>query len=141
MVLVSSEISAQEATFKKYSGTKGVSTVFISKGMLSMIPIEKGKHDAYARVARKLDYIRILNCDKPALAAQIKQHSRESIKKTRYEVVMQMSEDGESTTIYRRKVKNGRYEYILIEEEKNEINIIMTIGNVSIDELKNLTKN
>ena len=52
--------SAQKAIFDKYEDTNGVTTIYISKTMLGMIPnVKAGKHDI-GNIASKLDYIRIL---------------------------------------------------------------------------------
>jgi hypothetical protein len=54
-------MSAQEAIFEKYDDTNGVTTIYISKTMLGMIPnVKAGKHDI-GKIAPKLDYLRILS--------------------------------------------------------------------------------
>ena len=67
---------AQKALFDKYESSKGVETVFISKAMLSFAGSIGGIDKDIARVANKLDEVRILSCEKPAKARAIVSEAR-----------------------------------------------------------------
>ena len=59
-------MSAQSALFKKYENVKGVSTVYISKSLLGLVPkLEAGDMDISA-IASKLDHVQVLTCDLPS---------------------------------------------------------------------------
>ena len=63
--------SAQKALFDKYEDTNGVTTIYISKTMLGMIPnVKAGNHDI-SEIASKLDQLRILTCEKATLIPRI----------------------------------------------------------------------
>ena len=77
---------SQDALFKKYEDVKGISTVFISKSMLSLMPkIEAGDVDI-SRIASKLDRIQVLECERPSLIPAIKKEAVAYYKKYRPEV-------------------------------------------------------
>ena len=53
-------MSAQSALFKKYENVKGVSTVYISKSLLGLVPkLVAGDMDISA-IASKLDHVQVL---------------------------------------------------------------------------------
>lgn len=130
---------AQDALFEKFNDAEGITTVFISKTMLQMIPnVKAGKHDI-GNIASKLDQLRILTCERPSMVANIKKQAVQMYKNNQYEVIMQANEDGEHVTIYYRKLKNGKSEYALLADEGDEISIINVKGNVTLKDIQQLT--
>ena len=63
---------AQESFFDKYADMEGVTSVYISKAMLSLMPDMKTEEIYIGELASKLDNIQILNCEKASVTAQIK---------------------------------------------------------------------
>lgn len=55
---------AQESFFDKYADMEGVTSVYISKAMLSLMPDMKTEEIYIGELASKLDNIQILNCEK-----------------------------------------------------------------------------
>ena len=79
--------SAQKAFFDKYEDTNGVTTIYISKTMLGMIPnVKAGKRDI-GKIASKLDYIRILSCEKPSLFSKLLDDARKTYRSGNYETI------------------------------------------------------
>ena len=112
--------SAQKAIFDKYEDTNGVTTIYISKTMLGMIPnVKAGKHDI-GNIASKLDYIRILSWS------------------GNYETIMKMNDDGEKMTIYQRTLKDGKNEFALLTEDKDEVTIINLMGAITLKDIKDI---
>lgn len=131
-------LSAQQAVFDKYEHVKGVSTVFISKTMLRMLPhLDAGGKDI-SSIARKLESIRILNCERPSLLPDLRKQAQETFRKENYEIIMQVNDGDERTTIYQRPLKGGRMEFVLFNEEASEISLINLTGNITIDEIKGI---
>ncbi len=95
--------SAQKALFDKYEDTNGVTSIYISKTMLGMIPnVKAGKHDI-GNIASKLDYIR-----------------------------------DEKVTIYQRTLKDGKNEFALLTEDKDEVTIINLMGTITLKDIKDI---
>ncbi len=128
--------SAQKAIFDKYEDTNGVTTIYISKTMLGMIPnVKAGKHDI-GNIASKLDYIRILSCEKPALFSKLIDEARKTYRSGNYETIMKMNDDGEKMTIYQRTLKDGKNEFALLTEDKDEVTIINLMGAITLKDIK-----
>ena len=130
--------SAQKAIFDKYEDTNGVTTIYISKTMLGMIPnVKAGKHDI-GNIASKLDYIRILSCEKPALFSKLIDEARKTYRSGNYETIMKMNDDGEKMTIYQRTLKDGKNEFALLTEDKDEVTIINLMGAITLKDIKDI---
>ena len=132
-------LSAQEAIFEKYEDTNGVTTIYISKTMLGMIPnVKAGKHDI-GKIALKLDYLRILTCEKAALITSLVEDAKKAYRSGGYEVIMKMNDGDEKVTIYQRSMKDGKNDFSLLTEEKDEATIINVKGSITLKDIKDLT--
>lgn len=130
---------AQDAIFHKYEDAKGVSTVFISKTMLRMMSNSNIGNIKITSVAGKLDGMRILNCDKPALATQIGQDIKRMLKTEGFEVVMQINESGENTIIYQKALPKKRNTFSLLITEKKELSFISISGTITLSDISKIT--
>ena len=131
-------VSAQKALFDKYEDINGVTTIYISKTMLGMIPdVKAGKH-RIGQIATKLDYIRILSCEKASLMATIIDDARKILRSGNYETIMKMNDDDEKVTIYQRIQKEGKNEFVLLTEDKDEVAIINVMGAITLKDIKDI---
>ena len=132
---------AQDALFDKYEDTNGVTTVFISKTMLSMIPnVKAGNHDI-SKIAGKLDQLRILTCEKASLIPSILDDAKKTYKSEGYEAIMRMNDDGGKMTIYQRSLKGGKNEFVLLQEDGSNLNIINVKGAITLKDIQKITGN
>ena len=132
---------AQDALFDKYEDTNGVTTVFISKTMLSMIPnVKAGNHDI-SEIASKLDQLRILTCEKATLIPRILDDAKKTYNSEGYEAIMRMNDEGEKMTIYQRSLKGGKNEFVLLQEDSSELNIINVKGAITLKDIQMITGN
>ena len=132
---------AQDALFDKYEDTNGVTTVFISKTMLGMIPnVKAGNHDI-SKIAGKLDQLRILTCEKATLIPRILDEAKKTYKSEGYEAIMRMNDEGEKMTIYQRSLKGGKNEFVLLQEDSSNLNIINVKGAITLKDIQMITGN
>ncbi len=132
---------AQDALFDKYEDTNGVTTVFISKTMLGMIPnVKAGNHDI-SKIAGKLDQLRILTCEKASLIPHILDDAKKTYKSEGYEAIMRMNDDGGKMTIYQRSLKGGKNEFVLLQEDGSNLNIINVKGAITLKDIQKITGN
>lgn len=127
---------AQDSFFDKFADMDGITSVYISKAMLSMMPNMKTEGVNIGEVAGKLDYIQILTCEKPTLIPKIKKELEYINPKNGYEELLRVNDTGEKTTIYLKTNKNGKKEFVLLTSEKNELTIIIIVGNLSLKEIQ-----
>lgn len=127
---------AQDALFKKYSNTRGVETVFISKTMLNMMGTVEVKDKRLS--ANKIDRIQILSCERPSMVRTIKAEALAAFQRERYEEMMRMHDDDEKTIIYGKSLGHGINEFVLFETERDEIDIINIRGRITLNDIKHL---
>jgi hypothetical protein len=129
---------AQNDLFRKYEDTKGVTTVYVSKAMMNMFPNISVGNNKIEKISRKLDMLRILSCDRPSLIPSIRNYAVAFYKDNRYQLLMQEDDDGEKTSIYKRGLGKNKNEFILLSVERDELNIISVIGNISLNDIRQL---
>ena len=138
---VAQSAMAQDALFDKYEDTNGVTTIFISKTMLGMIPnVKAGNHDI-SKIASKLDQLRILTCEKATLIPRILDDAKKTYKSEGYEAIMRMNDEGEKMTIYQRSLKGGKNEFVLLQEDGSNLNIINVKGAITLKDIQMITGN
>ena len=140
MFILPATTMAQDALFDKFNDAEGVTTVFISKTMLQMIPNVKAGDREIGQIASKLDQLRVLHCERPSMIPSIKKQAQELFYKNKYEIVMHMSEDGEHMTVYHKKLKDGKSEFALLAEEDGEISIINLKGNITLKNIQEIAE-
>ena len=141
LMTVAQSAMAQDALFDKYEDTNGVTTIFISKTMLGMIPnVKAGNHDI-SKIAGKLDQLRILTCEKATLIPRILDDAKKTYKSEGYEAIMRMNDEGEKMTIYQRSLKGGKNEFVLLQEDGSNLNIINVKGVITLKDIQMITGN
>ncbi|MBR1594767.1 MAG: DUF4252 domain-containing protein [Alloprevotella sp.] len=134
LLLTASAARAQQALFDKWEGKEGISTVYISRNLLRLMP--HGSGSGFAKKADKIDQLRILSTQNAKAAAAIGAEAAAYYKKKHYEVAIKVNEGGQRMTIYQRKLQGGRTEYVLFAEEAGELSIINVEGTLSLDDLQ-----
>lgn len=129
---------AQDSFFDKFADMDGVTSVYISKAMLSMMPDIQTEGVNIGGVASKLDNIQILSCEKPAVIAKLKKETEFINPKNGYEELIRINDEGEKTTIYLKHDKNGKKEFVLLNNEKEEFTIIIITGNLTLQEIQGI---
>lgn len=129
---------AQDSFFDKFADMDGVTSVYISKAMLSMMPDMKTEGVNIGGVASKLDNIQILSCEKPAIIAKLKKETEFINPKNGYEELMRINDEGEKTTIYLKHDQSGKKEFVLLNNEKGEFTIIIITGNLTLQEIQGI---
>lgn len=137
-VCMTGMVLAQDALFKKYGNTRGVETVFISKSMLSMMPTVEVNDKRIS--SKKIDRIQMLSCERPSMVRTIKAEAVAIFERGHYEEMMRMHDGDEQTIIYCRSLGRGINEFVLMETERDEINIISIQGKITLNDIKHLAE-
>ena len=100
----------QQSYFDKYADQDGVTSVYITKSMLSLFP--KGKTNVnginIGDIASRLDNIQILSADEKSIIDQLRKETSRINTKNGYEELLRIREDGTKTTIYFNEKKKKR---------------------------------
>lgn len=129
---------AQDTYFDKFADMEGVSSVYISKAMLSLMPNMQADGVDIGKIANKLDNIQLISSDRPEIIDQLKKATAHINIKNGYEELMRINDDGEKVTIYLKRNKNGQKEFVLLNNEKDEFMIIVITGNLSLQEIQGI---
>ena len=120
----------------------GVSSVYITKSMLSMFPDMAGKINGVnvGNIASRLNNIQILSCEKASIIEKLRKETKNINTKNGYEELMKIRDDGDKTAIYFKEKKKGNNEFVLITDEEDEFTIISITGNITLQEMQKIVK-
>lgn len=130
---------AQKALFERYENVDGVTIVYISQGMLRLMPNIGAAGKDMSSISNKLDAIRILSCERKSLIPTIRKQAEEILKKEKYEILININESSTHATIYQRRLKKGRSEAVILNSDTRELSVINIQGTFTLDEIKNLS--
>ena len=130
----------QQSFFDKYAEMEGVTSVYITKSMLSLFP--KGQTSVngvnIGNIASRLDNIQILSADEQPIIDKLRKETSGINTRNGYEELMRVREDGEKTTIYFKDGKNDKKEFVLLVDEKDEFTIISIVGDLTLQEIQGI---
>ena len=130
----------QQSFFDKYAEMEGVTSVYITKSMLSLFP--KGQASVngvnIGNIASRLDNIQILSADEQPIINKLRKESSSINTRNGYEELMRVREDGEKTTIYFKDGKKDKKEFVLLLDEKDEFTIISIVGDLTLQEIQGI---
>ena len=140
MTLCSVYSYGQQSFFDKYAEMDGVTSVYITKSMLSLFPQGQTNVNGVniGNIASRLDNIQILSSDKPDIIAKLRKETADINSRNGYEELMRIREDGEKTTIYFRDKKQEKKEFVLLTDEKDELTIISIVGDLTLQEIQGI---
>ena len=143
MVAISSlTVNAQVKAFEKYADMKNVSYVYISKYMLGMaskasMPSVPGVDTK--SLASKLTGIQIISSEEKTARVKLKNDVKDILARDKYEVLMQIREDGDKVDIYHCVGKQQSVVVMLMDEDDSATVMIFS-GNFTLDDLMKMTK-
>ena len=130
----------QQSFFDKYAEMDGVTSVYITKSMLSLFP--KGQTNVnginIGDIASRLDNIQILSADEQPIMDKLRKETSHINTRNGYEELMRVREDGEKATIYFKDSKKDKKEFVLLADEKDEFTIISIVGNLTLQEIQGI---
>ncbi len=133
----------QQSFFDKYAEMDGVTSVYISKSMLSLFP--KGQTNVnginIGDIASRLDNIQILSADEQPVVDKLRKETSHINTRNGYEELMRVREDGEKTTIYFKDGKKDKKEFLLLQDAKDEFTIISIVGDLTLQEIQGIVNN
>ena len=130
----------QQSFFDKYAEMEGLTSVYITKSMLSLFP--KGQTSVngvnIGNIASRLDNIQILSADEQPIIEKLRKETSSINPRNGYEELMRVREDGEKTTIYFKDGKKDKKEFVLLVDEKDEFTIISIVGDLTLQEIQGI---
>ena len=142
VAMASLTINAQVKAFEKYADMKNVSYVYISKYMLGMaskasMPSVPGVDTK--SLASKLTGIQIISSEEKTARAKLRNDVKDILARDKYEVLMQIREDGDKVDIYHCVGKQQSVVVMLMDEDDSATVMIFS-GNFTLDDVMKMTK-
>ena len=140
--MTSLTISAQVKAFEKYADMKNVSYVYISKYMLGMaskasMPSVPGVDTK--SLASKLTGIQIISSEEKTARAKLRNDVKDILARDKYEVLMQIREDGDKVDIYHCVGKQQSVVVMLMDEDDSATVMIFS-GHFTMDDVMKMTE-
>jgi len=143
LIFISGNCLAQKKLFDRFSDMDGVTTVYVSKTMLQMMPnmnIQGGMD--IGNFAGKLDGILILTSETESITKMMREETENIHKNPSYEVLMRVKDGDSNVNFYIRKKSDTLIgELIMLVDDVSEFVIIQMSGNLTMDDIQKLTKN
>lgn len=142
MLAFSVSANAQVEAFKKYSNSKDITYVYISKAMLRFAggkaaPSVPGVD--MKGLSGKLSGIQIITSDSKAARTRLENETMDIVKANKYELLMQVDDDGEKVRIYS---KEGKKQSVIIMyvDETDETSVIVFSGTFTMSDIEKMMK-
>ena len=134
--------NAQVKAFEKYADMKNVTYVYISKYMLGMAgkmatPSVPGVD--IKTLAGKLTGIQIISTENKAAQAKLKNDVKGILARDKYELLMQMNEDGDRVNIYHH-IDKQQSAVVMQVEDNEEVTLMVFSGKFTLEDVMKMAK-
>lgn len=138
-------ISAQKNPFEKFTDMNGVTSVYISKNMMSLFPKDSNQYGGVdvGNFVDKLSSILILTTENQKVGKEMLSLANSRIKENNYELLMRVkSDDGELVNFFMKGKPDNIQELIMIVDGNDEESVIMQfLGNFKLQDVQEMTRN
>lgn len=124
--------------FNRYDDTDGVTSVYISKSLLRMMPDIDNDLIEIKGVAGKLDNLYILTTKKKSMIEKLKSDATAAMRNKGYEELLRVNENKEKTLIYTKNGANGVNEYLILNHKSDEFNAILIVGRITPADIRKI---
>lgn len=130
-------LKAQENMFDRLSNHDDITTVYISKSLLKLMPdIDAGGTDIKG-LAGKLDQMEIYSCDKNKDAMKMMKQEIASLVKTKqYEILMKVKEKSNNVSFYAYKENERIKDLVMFVDDTDNCTIIRIQGNFTTEDIQ-----
>ena len=144
MALTCLNAQAQVKAFEKYSDMNGITYVYISKAMLSAISGRLNKMPSMPNVdaqvlVNKLSAIQLIHAEKNDMRTKLRSEVQGIVKKDKYELLMQVKEDGNKADIYQ-NIGPQQSVVAMLVEEKDGVTAVVFSGKFTTEDVMKMVK-
>ncbi|MDD3787486.1 MAG: DUF4252 domain-containing protein [Petrimonas sp.] len=137
---------AQKNPFEKFSDMDGVTSVYISKNMLSLFPKNSAKMNYngvnVGKFVNKLSSILILTSEDSNISRQMLSLANSQVKGRDYELLMRVkSEDNDNINFFMKGKPESIRELIMVVDGSDHESVIMQfLGNFTLQDIQEMTE-
>jgi hypothetical protein len=145
LALTATGLFAQRNPFEKFTDMEGVTSVYISKNMMSLMPRDSGLKFGNVDVSNfinKLSSILILTSENKPVAREMIALANKRIQDDQYELLMRIkSDDSERVNFFMKgKPENIREMIMIVEDNDGESVIMQFLGEFTLEDAKQITE-
>lgn len=133
-------LRAQSGIFEKYAEMENVTSVYVSKSMMQMIPAMVGNVRLETdSIKNKLESLQLLSSSNSEKIALIKKDFKNSLSKN-HEELMKIRDDGTRIDFYALKNGDEIRELIMLYESDSAYTVIQLLGKFSLSDVQGIVK-
>lgn len=143
MMALSAYAQSGKEIYNRYSGKKGVSSVYISPTMFGLmkelpdIHIESGDVNL-GSIIKTFDGMYILSVEDSAIAADLEKEIGDMVSQGRFELLMEAVEESEKMRIYIVSKRDTVTDFLMLAHEPESASVISISGNMPMAELQKI---
>lgn len=134
--------SAVDKFFDKYANEDQVTSVYISKSMMELLPVQQMSFGwDFSSLAGKIDAINVLSTENEKVSKKMRQEFDKLTKEPSYEQLMWVKDEDSLVKVYVCKNKKGNKisELLLVADSDDEFYCIRLTGNFTLENLRSIT--
>ncbi len=131
-------VRSQDNLFSELSNNKNVTTVYVSKALLDMVPDMKMNGTDVKSLANKLDQIEIYTSGNKDAMELMKSGAQKLFKSKTYENLMTIKESSQNVTFYAQKDKDKFKDLIMLVDQSDECVIIRITGLFTTEDVQKI---
>ena len=140
VMLAALSVNAQNR-FEKIAEMEGVTSVYVSPKMFSMMSGSNTGDINIDKVAKKLTGLQILSSENQEASDMLRKETAFINTKNGYEELLRVKEENERVFIYMKENKDANEyanEYVLLVDEGKEFTVIILEGKLTVDEVRGI---
>ena len=138
--ILSASAFAQKEFIDKLGNIDGVTSVYVSKTMLKLLPQLDVKELDLKKISQKMDGVEILTAENQNAVKKLKSGALSYLQKNKYEQLMEVK-DGKDNTIIYMKQKNKDYSsFVLLSADGNQtgFTLIALSGSLTLEDIQSI---
>lgn len=136
VMLAALSVNAQNR-FEKIADMEGVTSVYVSPKMFSMMSGSNTGDINIDKVAKKLTGLQIFSSENQEASDMLRKETAFVNTKNGYEELLRVKEGNERVFIYMKENKDAN-EYVLLVDEGKEFTVIILEGKLTVDEVRGI---
>lgn len=136
VMLAALSVNAQNR-FEKIAEMEGVTSVYVSPKMFSMMSGSNTGDINIDKVAKKLTGLQILSSENQEASDMLRKETAFINTQNGYEELLRVKEGNERVFIYTKENKDAN-EYVLLVDEGKEFTVIILEGKLTVDEVRGI---
>ena len=131
---------AQKEFIDKLGNIDGVTSVYVSKTMLKLLPQLDVKELDLKKISQKMDGVQILTADNLNAVKKLKTSALSYLQKNKYEQLIEVKDGKENTTIFMKQKNKDYSSFVLLSADGNQsaFTLIALSGSLTLEDIQSI---